>query len=171
MLLTTTRFGEIDVPENHCLAFPQGIPGFPEEKSFAFLPYEPDNVFAFLQSATDPDLTFVIVNPFAFFPDYDVALHTDIVGAIGIAPENPGEIWNIVTVRTGGTEMTANLLAPIVINWLDRKAMQVVLEKTPYTTRHHLIPPKTEAEAQAIEAKMNAAPQVAEAQAAPDDAV
>ncbi|MDD4588620.1 MAG: flagellar assembly protein FliW [Heliobacteriaceae bacterium] len=163
MVIETTRFGEIDVPEEVVLQFPFGLPGFLAEKTFAFLPYVPpgkpsspavgtkagekapldrlvQQAFAFLQSVNNPDLAFLLANPYVFFPDYQAELVAAEVGEIGITPENIGELWTIVSVPPRREEISANLLAPVVINWPQRKAMQIVLEKSPYTTRHRLFP-------------------------------
>ncbi|SDF79598.1 flagellar assembly protein FliW [Sporolituus thermophilus] len=142
MLIKSTRFGELDVPDEQIIAFPQGLPGFPSEKAFALLPHQPDSPFAFLQSAADPDLTFLVVEPFAFFPDYQFELDDATTAALKLAADNPPLVLSIVTVRTSLSDATANLLAPVVINRLDRLGAQVVLEKVGYTTRHRLFPDK-----------------------------
>ncbi len=138
MLIESTRLGNMDVPEDRIMNFPQGMPGFPDEKIFAFLPYEAESPFAFLQSASEPNLTFLLVEPFTFFQDYDFKVDDEIVDQLGISLENPPQVFNVVSIREKTEEMTANLLAPVLINWRDQKAMQIVLEKTSYTTRHRL---------------------------------
>ena len=140
MIIQSTRFGEIEVSEEMILEFPSGLPGFLEERTFAFLPYQPDSPFAFLQSASNADLTFMIADPFTFFADYDLEIDDDTAEALGLSPENMPQIFNIVSVREKIEEMTANLAAPIVINWRDRLAMQVVLENTSYSIRQNLFP-------------------------------
>lgn len=140
MKVRSTRFGEIEVSDQFILDFPHGIPGFVDEKVFAFLPYQLESPFAFLQSANEPDLTFMIVEPFSFFPDYDFELEDGIVKELGISDENPPQVFNIVKVVEKLENMTANLLAPILVNWQNRKAMQYVLEKTSYQVRHRVFP-------------------------------
>ena len=140
MLIQSTRFGEIEVAEAEFLRFPGGIPGFPAEHTFAFLPYQPDSPFAFLQSATDPDLSFIIADPFPFFTDYSFKLEDAIIAELALTEDNPPKIVNIIRIPEKTEEMTANLLAPIIINWTTRTAMQIVLEKSPYTVRHRLFP-------------------------------
>ncbi|QDR81965.1 flagellar assembly protein FliW [Sporomusa termitida] len=140
MLIQSTRFGEIEIADSALIRFPAGLPGFPAEHAFAFLPYQPDSPFAFLQSATDPDLSFVITDPFPFFKEYCFKLEDTIIAELGLADDNPPKIVNIVRIPEKTEEMTANLLAPIVINWVSRTAMQIVLEKSPYTVRHRLFP-------------------------------
>lgn len=140
MIIHSTRFGEIEASEEKLLQFPNGLPGFQNEKQFAFLPYSKDNPFAFLQSTSDPDLTFVIVDPFIFFKDYEFTLADEILAEMGLSKKVVPDIFNIVRIAGSLESATANLMAPIIVNWKTRIAIQVVLEKSPYTTRHHLFP-------------------------------
>ncbi|QGG47485.1 flagellar assembly factor FliW domain protein [Heliorestis convoluta] len=140
MLIETTRFGQIEVKDEEVYHFFKGLPGFPDEKAFVFLPYQPDSPFAFLQSTRTPELTFLLVDPFVFFPGYEVKLKDDMVEALGLSEENPAQAWSIVTIPDQFEKMTANLMAPIVLNVKERKAAQVVLERKEYTTRHAVFP-------------------------------
>lgn len=140
MLIHSTRFGELEVGEQDIIRFPAGLPGFPEENAFAFLPYQPDSPFVLLQSTQEPDLTFVLVEPFSFFKDYSFELDDQLLEELGLNEQTPPLVFSIVTIPDKVEEMTANLLAPVVINRRERAAAQVVLEKTPYTTRHRLFP-------------------------------
>lgn len=140
MKLQSTRFGEIEVSEDVILQFPYGIPGFLEEKLFALLPYQPDSPFAFLQSVNNPDLTFMVVEAFTFFPDYDFELDDGVAKDLGIDEKNPPQIFNIVRVPEKLEEMTVNLLAPVIVNWQRRTAIQHVLEKTSYPVRQRVFP-------------------------------
>lgn len=140
MRIHSTRFGEIEVDEQDILRFPEGILGFPEENAFALLPYQENSPFAFLQSITEPNLTFFIVEPFAFFQEYSFELDDEIAKEIGLSVENPPRIVSIVTLTENVSDMTTNLVAPIVINRRDGIALQIVHNKTSYTTRHRLFP-------------------------------
>ncbi|ABZ83366.1 conserved hypothetical protein [Heliomicrobium modesticaldum Ice1] len=147
MRIQTERFGVLDVPDEAVIRFPQGIPGFPQEKAFVLLPCAEADAFAFLQSIMTPPLAFLLVTPFAFFPDYNAPIHIEQVRHIGIDENNLGEIWTIVTVPDNYHDMTTNLLAPLVINRKKGEAAQVVLEKTNYTTKHRLYPASASTEA------------------------
>lgn len=138
MIIYSTRLGEVDVPDDEIIHFECGLPGFPDEKKFALLPYLKESPFAFLQSVTEPNLTFLVVDPFAYFHDYKFELDEQIAQEMGLSAENYPQIVSIVSVPTVWREMTANLLAPIVINVQSRKGTQIVLEKSNYTTRHRL---------------------------------
>ncbi len=140
MIVRSTRFGELEVTEEQIFDFPQGIPGFPDEKRFVFLDYQPDSPFYFLQSVAEPNLTFLLIDPFSFFTDYQFALDDDVAAEIGLSRDNPPAVYNIATVKGSLENMTANLVAPVLINARDCKGKQIVLEKSEYTTRYRLFP-------------------------------
>ncbi|MDR7866331.1 MAG: flagellar assembly protein FliW [Sporomusaceae bacterium] len=140
MVIESTRFGSLEVDDQDIIRFPQGLPGFDDEKAFAFLPYGPDSPFAFLQSVAEPALTFFVVEPFPFFTDYEFELSDDLAKEIGMTAAAPFQVFCIVTVPDNLEEMTANLLAPLVVNWKERRAVQTVLDNKGYTTRHRLFP-------------------------------
>jgi flagellar assembly factor FliW len=139
-VIESTRLGKLDVSEEEILKFPKGLPGFQNETAFAVIPHGDGSPFAFLQSASEPDLTFLVVDPFTFFSDYQFELDDEYAREMGIAGDVPFQVFNIVTVPEKVEEMTANLLAPIIVNWQTRTAEQIVLGKTVLTTRHRLFP-------------------------------
>jgi len=140
MKIQSTRFGEMEISIENILKLDQGIPGFPDESEFAFLPYEENSPFAFLQSTHNANLTFLLVEPFSFLPEYTFELSEEWSKEIGVSTENPPQIFNIVSIREPLQQSTVNLLAPVVVNWRDRKAKQIILEKVEYTTKHLLFP-------------------------------
>ncbi|MBP2636920.1 MAG: fliW [Firmicutes bacterium] len=140
MQIQSTRFGLLEVDEDQIISFPHGLPGFQGKRDFVFLPYQNESPFAYLQAVDEPNLTFVIVEPFTFFQDYSFTLEDSVLTELGLSDENPPKIFNIVRIPEIIKEMTANLLAPIIINWQTRIAMQFILEKSPYTVRHSLFP-------------------------------
>ena len=140
MIVQSTRFGDLEVSDEQVLDFPQGLLGFPEEKQFALMEYKPDSPFYFLQSLADPDLTFLMINPFAFFNDYEFDMDDALMAEIGVTVDNPPTVFNIATVKDTIANMTVNLAGPVLVNLRDRKAAQWVIEKTQFPTRYPLFP-------------------------------
>lgn len=139
MIIQSVRLGELEVQEEELLHFAGGLPGFGGETKFAFVPNGEDSPFAFLQSVNEPNLTFLLADPFAFFNDYQFELDDIYVKELGLG-EVLLKVLAIVTVPEKAEEMTVNLLAPIIINLETRLARQIVLENTPFTTKHQLFP-------------------------------
>ena len=126
--IKTARFGELEIQEDRIFHFADGLPAFEDEREFVILPFDDDSPY-----------------PFVFFPDYEFVLEDDVMAALAIKGSEDMQIYTLVTIPGGNIkEMTANLMAPVVINKKTREAKQVVLDKSQYTTKHRLFPPKGE---------------------------
>ena len=137
----TSRFGEIEVDEKKIVRFKNGIPAFEDEHEFIILPYEEESPYYFMQSLKSPDLAFLLTIPFLFFPDYSFELDDESIKELDIQNQENVFYYSMVTIPNGSIRyMTANLVAPIVLNGANMQAKQVVLEKSNYTTKHRLFP-------------------------------
>ena len=144
MQIKSTRFGEFEVPEELVVQFPEGLPGFEDQKQFAFLPYtvdEDNSPFAYMQSVQDPDLTLLLADPFLFFKHYSLNLNDEDAAQLGLSDsEETAGVYGVVAVPEKIDQMTVNLVAPIVVNWKEQKGMQIILDRSPYSTKHRLFP-------------------------------
>lgn len=144
MQIKSTRFGEFEVPEELVVQFPEGLPGFEDQKKFAFLPYtvdEDNSPFAYMQSVQDPDLTLLLADPFLFFKHYSLNLNDEDAAQLGLSDsEETAGVYGVVAVPEKIDQMTVNLVAPIVVNWKEQKGMQIILDRSPYSTKHRLFP-------------------------------
>lgn len=144
--INTARFGELNIQEDKIFHFADGLPAFEDEHRFIILPFDDDSPYSFLQSVETPELAFLMTVPFVFFPDYEFVLEDDVMVALAIKGSEDMQVYTLVTIPGGNIkEMTANLMAPVVINKETREAKQVVLDKSQYTTKHRLFPPKEDA--------------------------
>lgn len=143
--IDTVRFGELEIDEGKIVQFDDGIPAFEDEHEFVLLPYENDSPYTFLQSVKSPELAFMMTVPFVFFPDYEFQLEDDVTKKLGIKTPEDILLYTFITIPGGEIkDMTANLVAPIVVSKRTFLAKQVVLEKSRYTTKHRLFPKKEE---------------------------
>lgn len=139
MQVKTTRFGTIEIVENDIITFSDGVPGFPDKYQFVILPYDQESPFVILQSATEDYLAFLMTDPFLFFNDYEFEIDQENMNNLEVKDEKDIAVYTMVTVPVGKVkEMTANLVAPIVININNKAGKQIVLEKSKYTTKHRL---------------------------------
>ena len=139
--INTARFGEIEIEEEKIITFSAGIPAFEEEQEFVIIPYDEESPFVFLQSVQTAELAFLMTSPFVFFPEYQFELDDESIEALGIKREEDLLIYALLTLPGKDIkQMTANLLAPIVINQGNHQAKQVILEKSEYKTKHLLFP-------------------------------
>ena len=139
--VSTSRFGELEVDEKKIVHFKDGIPAFEDEHEFIILPYEEDSPYYFMQSLRSPELAFLLTVPFLFFSDYTFEIDETTVKELDIKNSDAVFYYSMITIPNGSIRyMTANLLAPIVLNGANMQAKQVVLEKSNYTTKHRLFP-------------------------------
>lgn len=139
--VNTVRFGEIEVDESKILHFEHGIPAFDNEHEFVVIPFEENSPYMFLQSLQTPELSFLMTIPFVFFPDYEFKLDDAITEQLSVESPDDLQIYTLITIPAGNVKlMTANLLAPVVVNKNNLKARQVVLDRTSYKTKHRLFP-------------------------------
>lgn len=139
MIIKTDRFGELHVEEEVLIHFPEGILGFESLRQFLLVAREHDRGFAFLQSAEQPDLAFVVTDPLGFRPDYRPLLADADRAMLQWEEEASLQVLSILTVPEDVRDITANLLAPVVIHVEKRLGRQVVQENTSFSTRHRIV--------------------------------
>ena len=142
MIFHTTRFGDVDFPEDKCVHFSEGLLGFEKETRFAFLPFteEEDCPLQWMQSVYTAELAFVVTNPNHFLPDYSIKLENHELFEIGLQPQDSFVLRVIVTIPDNYINMTANLVGPLVFNSSRMTAKQFVLTASKYDTKHYLFP-------------------------------
>ncbi len=139
MKLITKNFGEIEIDEEKIIHFPEGILGFEEEKEFVVINDEDEeSPFGWLQAIENPELTFVIINPFFVYPNYDITIPETAQKKLEIQDKKDLIIYSIVVVPKDIEKMTANLIGPIIINTKKMIGKQVILDDDRYSTKHYI---------------------------------
>ena len=140
MEINTKYLGKVNIDASSILSFPNGLLGLKDSKKFAIINMEDMPQFRFLQDIENENISFLVINPWEFFTDYDIELPDEKLENININPkgENLMEIYTIVTLSKEFKKSTSNLLAPVVINLKEKKGKQFVLNNSPYTTKHPL---------------------------------
>ena len=139
MQLQTTRFGSVSVDPEHVMTFPQGMLGIGEGGAarFALLQSDDWGPFYWLQSADDPAVAFLVVDPALFFKDYQVLIREETQADLDLADAKDGQI--MVICNRAGDWLTGNLLGPLVINTRTHLAQQIVLTEKKWTCRQPLV--------------------------------
>lgn len=140
MKIETKYLGEVEINEAKIIDFESGIPSFLDEKKFILLPFDETTPFYILQSVKTPQLGFVVVSPFQFFPDYQAKLSDATIAALKIEAETDVALFLILTVQEPFTLTTGNLQGPIAINSMKQKGKQIALNDPSYGTKHFLMP-------------------------------
>ena len=139
MRLETTRFGEIEFTETDVIHIPNGLVGFNQFRRYIILPHSENSPLFWLQSVENASLAFVVIDPLLFRPDYQVALDVADAQMLGIDDATKAVVYVIVVIPKDPQQMTANLLGPLVINPETRIGKQIIMQDSPYTTRHNVI--------------------------------
>jgi flagellar assembly factor FliW len=106
----------------------QPMPGFPDQNRFTLVQLDDDGVLCALRSLDDPNLRFLVVSPVSFFPDYEPVVDDQTVADLGITSVDDVLILLVLTAGESLTSTTANLIAPILVNTVTRRAAQVILD-------------------------------------------
>ena len=123
----SSRFGELEVPADRVLHFPQGLIGFPKARRFVILDHRPGSPFKWMLCLEQPDLAFAVVEPARMVPDYEAPLAL-AARTLGTDPADVA-LFVIVTIPADPTAMTVNLMAPVVVDVRTRRSRQLVLEE------------------------------------------
>ncbi|MBH23244.1 MAG: hypothetical protein CMH57_02045 [Myxococcales bacterium] len=118
--------------------FPQGMLGFPEMQRFFILDHTA-GPFRWLQSADDPDVAFVIIDPTCVVSDYAVRLNRQDLEQLGLDADSEWSEDMVVAVIANVTNPhapTVNLLAPICICANSRRGIQSVQHHSGLSARH-----------------------------------
>jgi flagellar assembly factor FliW len=130
--IQTDSFGELDFQESAVYRFPQGLPGFEEERAFLFLDRPGSEPLMFMQSLVTPKLCFILLPILAIDQAYDLVLDTEHLATLGLPDPHPriGEevlcAAIVCAARRPDEVPTANLLAPVVVNLKGKLGMQVI---------------------------------------------
>ena len=142
MKVETSRFGTLDISDENIVRFPDGLYGFEKETEFTLLPFNPnvESPMEWMQSLKSAHLAFVITDPYLYLPDYKLKLSEEDNKRVELEEGDQYLTRAIVTIPENYSEMTANLIAPLVINKDKGVAKQFVLTNMDYDTRHYLLP-------------------------------
>jgi len=139
MRLQSRRFGEIEIDEAQLISFPAGVLGFPQIKHYVLLEDDGIAPFQWLHAVEDPNLSFLVINPFLFRKDYQFEIPDPILLQIGVNRPEEIAVLAIVTIQPATHRLTANLQGPLVIGASTRVGKQLVLVSSPYHTRHDIL--------------------------------
>jgi flagellar assembly factor FliW len=140
--LDTKNLGTISWEAGSEIEFPCGLPGFEERRRFVLVRFGHTDPLAFLQSVDDAALCFTTLPVRAIDPHYRLAVSKEDLGVVGLSihrqPRVGDEIHCLAVVSVREAGVTANLLAPVLINLKNLKAVQAVAQEGGYSHQHRL---------------------------------
>ena len=143
MKIQTRQFGEVEIVPEKIITMPLGIPGFRDKKRYVVLQREETIPFFLFQCVDDPNLAFVVLDPVKVNPGYTIT-EADFDKTVQWEFEKEEiSCFVIVTIPNGAPEkMTANFLAPLVINNDRKQGLQLILQNSSYSHKQPLIKQK-----------------------------
>lgn len=137
MTLQTKVFGEVTIEEEKIITFPGGIIGFPDLTQFALLHDEEDGIetIHWLQSLQEPAFAMPVMDPLFVKEDYNPEVDDELLNVLGEWEQDELLVLVTVTVPQELKKMTVNLKGPILVNSLNRKACQVIVEGDEYQVK------------------------------------
>lgn len=136
MKIKSPEFGTVEVADDRIIEFPAGLPGFEACRRFVLVHEEGREPEVFLlQSVDDPDVAFSITAPARLGVNLEFTLSDEEQALLAI--ENDDDVAIAIIVRSQKQEeagpasagLSANFMAPLVINTRARRGMQKVISR------------------------------------------
>jgi flagellar assembly factor FliW len=126
----TMRFGELEYRHEDVLHLPEGLVGLPDLRDWLVLEMGDDLPMKWFQSLDRGDFGFPVCQPALFADTYDIEIPPDVHHILRGREGEWLAVFIISTIHPGGSRITGNLLAPLVVNVDTRNGVQLVLNDT-----------------------------------------
>jgi flagellar assembly factor FliW len=126
----TMRFGELEYRQEDVLHLPEGLVGLPDLRDWLVLEMGDDLPMKWFQSLDRGDFGFPVCQPALFADTYDIEIPPDVHHILRGREGEWLAVFIISTIHPGGSRITGNLLAPLVVNVDTRNGVQLVLNDT-----------------------------------------
>lgn len=133
---------KFEYDEKECIYFENGLFGFEEYKKYLAFPIDNDEKdtdrMLVLHIVDNMAISFVIMNPFYFVPNYHPILSEKDKKELEVESEEDLSWYVMCTIHNNLSDSVVNLKCPIVVNVKNRKAKQLILDDTEYKFRHKI---------------------------------
>ncbi len=129
--IKTKHLGPINYDDSSVLNFPAGLPGFEDQNQFVMVERKESAPVVFLQSMKTKSLCFLAAPVNVIDSKYELSITRDdlkVLGLEGPGPFQPGTgvMCLVILAAPQNGPLTANLLAPVVVDVRTRRAVQAV---------------------------------------------
>ena len=136
MLVKTRFFGEVDIEDEKILTFDNGIMGFEDMKRWTLI-YDiekgSEGPISWFQSVDMAELALPVINPYTVTAVYEPVVEDELLKPLGEFKDE--ELVTLLTITIPSedpSKTTANFRAPILINPVNRKGIQVIVNNEDY---------------------------------------
>lgn len=138
MNINAKYFGSVSYEKEELIHLPEGLFGFEDYKNFLPISLHEDDSFLSLQSTDDETLSFILMNPFVSFPDYQPSLSEKDKKDLDTHSEDEISYYVICVLNESLDNSTVNLKAPLAVNIKSRIGKQIILDSPLYKFKHTL---------------------------------
>ena len=136
LIVETSRFGAVEVRSEAVITMAGPILGFPAARHFFLKCHSDNSPLMWFQSMEEPNLAFVVIDPRYILADYQPPLKPGLLKSLEAADSSSIDLLVILSIPSGGEgTITANLMAPLVINTETRLVAQPLFESSGYDCR------------------------------------
>ena len=136
MLIQTRFFGEVDIEDEKILTFDNGIMGFEDMKRWTLI-YDiekgSEGPISWFQSLDMAELALPVINPYTVTAVYEPVVEDELLKPLGEFKDEELVTFLTITIPAEDpSKTTANFRAPILINPVNRKGIQVIVNNEDY---------------------------------------
>ena len=136
MLVKTRFFGEVDIEDEKILTFDNGIMGFEDMKRWTLI-YDiekgSEGPISWFQSLDMAALALPVINPYTVTAVYEPVVEDELLKPLGEFKDEELVTFLTITIPSEDpSKTTANFRAPILINPVNRKGIQVIVNNEDY---------------------------------------
>ncbi|HKJ85923.1 MAG TPA: flagellar assembly protein FliW [Spirochaetia bacterium] len=144
MNIDSKAYGPIEINERQVIDFRSGIFGFSDLHDYALLDAVQPG-FYWLQSLDDPEIAFIMLNPYDLRPDYVLEIPDEDLASLEYDDPDDILVFAIVTIPEDEAQISANLQGPIVINRAAQLGRQSISLDPRWKTKHIILEELAEA--------------------------
>ena len=119
---------QVTVEEEQLIHFEFGLPGFEDLKIYAIIEIEEYNPFLLLHSVEDQSIAMVILKSNLLDEENEFEIPENKLKNLKEKGKNEFEIFFILKIHEDDKQITANVKAPVLINFVNQKGSQIILD-------------------------------------------
>jgi flagellar assembly factor FliW len=132
--------GEIEFSEDQIVRFEEGMLGLPTLKEYLLLESPTIAPFFRLQCIEEPNISFLLLDPVNIDSKFRDSVSQWDKEEEHFQADNPDfSLFVVINISADGEEITANMVAPVIINLSKKRGLQLVLLDSPYSVKHNLV--------------------------------
>ena len=129
------------------ILFEEGLVGFPQCKRFVLMENESLAPFRVLQCIDQPNVGFLVLDPRQIVKNYNRSIPSEAWRSIDVTDAEDRLSLAISIIGSIPEESSANLQAPLLINYKKMKGRQLILTGSRYSVTQPLLSRRTKASA------------------------